>query len=134
MGDWLPVHSCLQIGDDKERLGYKLAKKLVLSKIHEALGLDSVVKTICATGGAAISRDTHEFFLNLGNNEYNNNVICSNVQWIHILDIRLLEVYGSTESLGPQIQGLPFPGCNKLGTIGKVPLGLAEGKVKNFLN
>jgi len=99
-------------GDDKERLGYKLAKKLVLSKIHEALGLDSVVKTICATGGAAISRDTHEFFLNL--------------------DIRLLEVYGSTESLGPQIQGLPFPGCNKLGTIGKVPLGLAEGKLFNL--
>ena len=46
-------------------------------------------------------------------------------------DIRLAEVYGSTESLGPQIQGLAKPGQNRIGSVGKLQGGLAEGKVRN---
>ena len=53
-------------GHDNPSVGYKVAKKLVLSKVHEALGLDQVYKGVCATGGAAISKDTHLFFLSLG--------------------------------------------------------------------
>ena len=53
-------------GHDNPSVGHKVAKKLVLSKVHEALGLDQVYKGVCATGGAAISKDTHLFFLSLG--------------------------------------------------------------------
>ena len=53
-------------GIDKPSLGYKLAKKLVLSKVHQALGLECVDQMCCSTGGAAISKETHLFFLNLG--------------------------------------------------------------------
>ena len=42
--------------------------------MHEALGLDCIWPApVCATGGAAISKDTHLFFLNLGNINHNNN-------------------------------------------------------------
>ena len=44
-------------------------------------------------------------------------------------DLRLVEVYGSTESLGPQMQGRWVPGSNRLGTVGKVDPSIAEGRV-----
>ena len=137
IADWakneaLQYHLACDEGNDKQGLKYKVAKKVVLSKIHEALGLDSVVKSMCATGGAAISRDTHVFFLNLGKRNELTLIDKFNINFFGI-DIRLLEVYGSTESLGPQIQGLPFPGCNKMGTIGKITPGLAEGKVESLI-
>ena len=47
-----------------------------------------------------------------------------------LLDIRLMEVYGATESMGPQITGLPFAGWNRFGSIGRVNQGVAEAKVK----
>ena len=40
-----------------------------------------------------------------------------------------MEVYGSTESLGPQMQGRWVPGSNRLGTVGKVDPTIAEGRV-----
>lgn len=40
-----------------------------------------------------------------------------------------MEVYGSTESLGPQMQGRWVPGSNRLGTVGKVDPSIAEGRV-----
>ena len=71
LADWakreaVKYHLECDRGQDKPSLGYNLAKKLVLSKIHEALGLNHVVRGVCATGGAAIAKDTHLFFLNLG--------------------------------------------------------------------
>ena len=65
-GEAVTYHLECDKGHDNPSLGYKLAKKLVLSKIHEALGLNHVVNGVCATGGAAIAKDTHLFFLNLG--------------------------------------------------------------------
>ena len=65
-GEAVKYHMECDKGRDNPSLGYKVAKKLVLSKIHEALGLDQVYKGVCATGGAAISKDTHLFFLSLG--------------------------------------------------------------------
>ena len=65
-GEAVNYHLECDKGHDNPSLGYKLAKKLVLSKIHEALGLNHVVNGVCATGGAAIAKDTHLFFLNLG--------------------------------------------------------------------
>ena len=47
-----------------------------------------------------------------------------------ITDIRLMEVYGATESVGPQITGLPIAGWNRFGSIGKVNQGVAEAKVE----
>ena len=44
-------------------------------------------------------------------------------------DLRLVEVYGSTESLGPQMQGRWVAGSNRLGTVGKVDPTIAEGRV-----
>ena len=71
LADWakreaVKYHLECDKGNDNPSLGYKVAKKLVLSKIHEALGLNNVVNGVCATGGAAIAKDTHLFFLNLG--------------------------------------------------------------------
>lgn len=43
-----------------------------------------------------------------------------------------MEVYGSTESLGPQMQGLHAPGTNRVGSVGRVAAGLAEGKVASW--
>ena len=40
-----------------------------------------------------------------------------------------MEVYGNTESLGPQMQGRWVPGSNRLGTVGKVDPTIAEGRV-----
>ena len=102
--------------------------------MHEALGLDCIWPApVCATGGAAISKDTHLFFLNLGiiitttatTTTTTTNECCH-------ADIRLVEVYGSTESLGPQMQGLHAPGTNRVGSVGRVAAGLAEGKVASW--
>ena len=43
-----------------------------------------------------------------------------------------MEVYGATESMGPQITGLPFAGWNRFGSIGRVNQGVAEAKVKLY--
>lgn len=60
-------------------LSYRIAKKLVFTKVRKALGLDRCNK--CYTGAAPITRDTLEFFLSL--------------------DIPLYELYGMSESSGP---------------------------------
>jgi len=51
------------------------------------------------------------------------------VELILSSDLRLVEVYGSTESLGPQMQGRWVPGSNRLGTVGKVDPSIAEGRL-----
>merc|ERR1719430_198189 len=85
VADWakreaLKHHLERNAGNDNKSIKYKLAKKLVLSKVHEAIGFDQVVNQEMGTGGAVTSLETLNFFLSL--------------------DIRLLDVYGSTESVG----------------------------------
>ncbi|MFO0749174.1 MAG: AMP-binding protein [Myxococcota bacterium] len=66
-------------------LGYKIADKLVFSKVKERLGLDRCRFQI--TSAAPIGRDTLDFFLSLG--------------------LPLYEVYGMSECTGPATVSLP---------------------------
>jgi long-chain acyl-CoA synthetase len=75
-------------------LQYRLADRLVYSKIKPALGLANA--RMCFCGGAPIAREIPEFFAGL--------------------DVILYEVYGQSEDCGPTT--LSHPGANKLGTVG----------------
>ena len=77
------------------KLSYSIAKKLVFTKIKEKLGLERCWGIGC--GAAPLSRETFDYFLSL--------------------NIRLLEVYGMTETSGPQIGN--SPGKQKIATIGR---------------
>ncbi|XP_029439013.1 long-chain-fatty-acid--CoA ligase ACSBG2-like isoform X1 [Rhinatrema bivittatum] len=59
--------------------GYSLADRLVLKKIHVAVGLDRC--KVCSTGAAPISKDTLEYFMSV--------------------NLPIYEVYGMSESSGP---------------------------------
>ena len=70
LADWakneaLNYHLQHEAGNGKESVGYKVAKKLVMSKIREALGLEHCGQYF-ATGGAAIAKETHLFFMSIG--------------------------------------------------------------------
>lgn len=78
-------------------LQYKLADKLVLSKLKPALGLGRARN--CISGAAPIAKDVLEFFASI--------------------DIIVQEIYGQSEDNGPTSFNLP--GRTKLGTVG-VPL------------
>uniref|UniRef100_A0A6Q2X3L4 Long-chain-fatty-acid--CoA ligase ACSBG2 n=1 Tax=Esox lucius TaxID=8010 RepID=A0A6Q2X3L4_ESOLU len=77
-------------------VNYRLAKKLVFTKVRKALGLDRCTK--CYTGAAPITKDTLEFFLSL--------------------DIPLYELYGMSESTGPhtisQSEAFRLTSCGKV--------------------
>jgi long-chain acyl-CoA synthetase len=75
-------------------LQYKLADRLVLSKIKQALGFDRVQELI--SGAAPISADVLEFFSSL--------------------DLPIHEVYGQSEDSGPTSFNLH--GKTKLGSVG----------------
>lgn len=81
-------------GRESGSLSWKLAKKLVFSKITEAFG--GRVKTFIA-GGAPLGLDTAGWFADVG--------------------IVIYEGYGLTET-SPVI-GLNYPGANKIGTVGR---------------
>jgi long-subunit acyl-CoA synthetase (AMP-forming) len=74
---------------------YGLAKKLVFSKVREALGLDRC--WLAASGAAPISRSTLDFFLSL--------------------DIPVFEIYGMSEVTGPGTMSIPK--SYRTGTVGK---------------
>ncbi|KAF7654748.1 hypothetical protein LDENG_00065410 [Lucifuga dentata] len=76
-------------------LSYRIAKKLVYTKVRKALGLDRCNK--CYTGAAPITKDTLEFFLSL--------------------DIPVYELYGMSESTGPHT--VSIPDAYKLTSCGK---------------
>ena len=70
LADWakdeaLNYHLQHDAGNANPTLGYKIAKKLVMSKIRDALGLDCCDQGF-ATGGAAIAKQTHLFFMSIG--------------------------------------------------------------------
>jgi len=85
-------------------LQYKLATKLIFSKLKPAIGLGRA--RICVSGAAPISREILEFFASL--------------------DIIVLEVYGQSEDTGPT--SFNRPGKTKLGTVGPIVPGV-EAKI-----
>ena len=86
-------------------LGYKLADKIVLSKVREALGGRL---RFCISGGAPLPLFTNEFFQSIG--------------------IWILEGYGLTET-SPVIAVNGFSaGMTRLGTVGK-PISNVEAKI-----
>ncbi len=87
-----------QRGERRPRL-YPLARKLVLARVRERLGLDRA--RLCLCGGAPIARDTLEFFLGLG--------------------IPILEIYGQSECSGPAT--FSPPGRYRTGRVGTVVPG-----------
>jgi long-chain acyl-CoA synthetase len=75
-------------------LQYRLADRLVISKIKQALGFDRVQELF--SGAAPIAPDVLEFFASL--------------------DLPIKEIYGQSEDTGPTSCNLP--GKTKLGTVG----------------
>ena len=81
-------------GADHESKQYKLADKLIFSKLKPAVGLGRA--RVCVSGAAPISKEVLEFFASL--------------------DINVLEVYGQSEDTGPTSFNLPDR--FRLGTVG----------------
>ena len=81
-------------------LQYKIAYKLVLSKIQAALGLDRA--HLLVSGAAAIPKSTLEFFATLG--------------------LRIFEVYGQSEDTGPTTINRRMG--TKFGTVGQAIPGM----------
>ncbi len=81
-------------------LQYRLADKLVYSKIKKALGLNRA--TICVSGAAPVGREVLEFFASL--------------------DLPVREVYGQSEDTGPT--SFNMPGSTRLGTVGRAITGV----------
>eukprot|EP00042_Codosiga_hollandica_P045216 m.455961 g.455961 ORF g.455961 m.455961 type:complete len:650 (+) comp56971_c0_seq1:90-2039(+) len=79
--------------------GYSMAGWLVYSKVRDALGLDEC--RYCASAAAPIGKETLEYFLSLG--------------------IPVYEVYGMSESTGPQT--LSIPEKFLVGSCGPVMMG-----------
>jgi long-chain acyl-CoA synthetase len=73
---------------------YKLASKLIFSKLKPALGLGRA--RMCVSGAAPIAPDVLAFMASL--------------------DVIVHEVYGQSEDTGPTTFNLP--GCTKFGTVG----------------
>jgi long-chain acyl-CoA synthetase len=76
-------------------LRYKLANKLIFSKLKPALGLGRA--RICVSGAAPIAPDVLEFMASL--------------------DVVIHEVYGQSEDCGPTTFNLP--GITRFGTVGQ---------------
>ena len=92
-------------GHEPSGLGFKLADKIVLSKVRDALGGKL---RFCISGGAPLPLFTNEFFQSIG--------------------IWILEGYGLTET-SPVIAVNGFSaGMTKLGTVGK-PISNVEVKI-----
>jgi len=85
---------------DKGSLNYRLANKLVLSKIYSALGLENTLlaHTSRTCGSAPTSQATKDYFNSLG--------------------LFLSDVYGSTEATGPITTCLELPNKFKDGSVG----------------
>jgi long-chain acyl-CoA synthetase len=81
-------------------LQYKLADRVVMSKIKAAIGFDRVQDLV--SGAAPIAREVLEFFSSI--------------------DLPIHEVYGQSEDCGPT--SLNLPGRTRLGTVGPPLPGL----------
>ena len=81
---------------------------LVFKKVREALGLTKCKKVL--VGAAPIHRDTVEFFMGF--------------------DVSILELYGMSESTGPQTLSVKNSSQWRTGSCGKTMKG-AETKIDN---
>jgi long-chain acyl-CoA synthetase len=104
---------CTQVNELRNRgrepgpllmMQYRLADKLVLSKLKPALGLGRA--RLCVSGAAPVAREILEFFASL--------------------DIVVHEVYGQSEDNGPT--SFNTKGANRFGTVGK-PIPGIEVKI-----
>ena len=75
-------------------LQYRIANKLIYSKVKEAVGLGRM--RVGVSGAAPISREVIDFFMGL--------------------DVIINEVYGQSEDSGPTT--FNFPGCTRIGSVG----------------
>lgn len=104
IGDWaksqaLHHHQMETSGKSHNSVGYQLARKLVFSKVHAALGLGNAAPYGIIIGGAAVSPETVRYFLSL--------------------DIKLLEIISMTEaSACVQIGNRVTPGDFRIGKVG----------------
>ncbi|MEZ5397898.1 MAG: long-chain fatty acid--CoA ligase [Bryobacterales bacterium] len=88
----------------RERAAYRLARRLVFSRLRPLMGLGRV--TVCVSGAAPIAREVLEFFSGL--------------------DLVVQEVYGQSEDCGPTT--FNRPGATKFGTVG-LPLEGTEVRI-----
>ena len=116
--DWaknqaLHHHKQEESGKHHSSLGYTLAKKLVFSKVHDALGFTNCQKHGFAIGAAAVSPETVKFFLSL--------------------DMKLLEMISQTEiSAFVQLCNTPEPGQFRVGRVGREYPDQCEVKLANI--
>ncbi len=102
LASWARAQGRAHIDRSPERaptLRYRLAKRLVFSRVRERLGLDRA--RLCSTTAAPIGRSTLEFFASLG--------------------VPLYEIYGMTEVTGPGTIST-LDGC-RLGSAGRALRG-----------
>ena len=88
--------------------GWSIANALVFKKVREGLGFSKC--KICLVGAAPVHRETLEFFM--------------------AVDIPVLELYGMSESTGPQTISLKSSTRWRTGSCGKDMSG-AETKIDN---
>ena len=99
----LKYHTAMNAGETPSgalQAQYRIADKLLLSKIHGAIGLDRC--RILVSGAAPIPAATLEFFASVG--------------------LPVLELYGQSEDSGPTSTNLP--GANRFGTVGRALEGV----------
>eukprot|EP00922_Rhytidocystis_sp_ex-Travisia-forbesii_P028092 GHVS01041237.1.p1 GENE.GHVS01041237.1~~GHVS01041237.1.p1 ORF type:complete len:786 (+),score=96.59 GHVS01041237.1:138-2495(+) len=89
-------------------LGYSLAKNLILTKIHKALGLDQT--KAFGTGAAPLPVATQRYFMSLG--------------------IPICDLFGLSETTGPMTATLPLRHWYRVGSVGHALPG-AEAMVYN---
>lgn len=79
---------------------YRLAQRMVFSKLKPALGLGNA--TICVSGAAPVGREVLEFF--------------------ESLDLPIREIYGQSEDTGPT--SFNMPRATRYGTVGRPVAGV----------
>jgi len=101
VGDWAKAssfehHQALMEGKPGNSLQYRIAKKVVLSKVHQALGFERAKGWY--SSAAPLSDDVFQYFQSL--------------------DMPIQELLGSSETSGPQTASTPGTGT-KLGSVGR---------------
>jgi len=97
----LDHHNEIMMGGPGNSLQYKIARNLILSRVHQKLGFDRAshpTKGGLYSGAAPLSVQTFQYFQSL--------------------DLPIMELLGSSETCGPQTVCLPGTG-NRIGSVGK---------------
>merc|ERR1719318_1791205 len=116
VGDWAKAssfehHQATFDGQPGNSLNYKIAKKVVLSKVHQQLGFERTKGWY--SSAAPLSEDVFQYFQSL--------------------DMPIRELLGSSETSGPQTASTPGAGT-KLGSVGKCYPSWEEGKTAELIN